>query len=101
MFSRFNPVPTASALVVGVLSAPVSAANAEREALARLAHELAALDPLVDAAEAGAQPTERVRFRYDWLRRDLRQIREGVLEHAHADQAEPRRVAPLPGDYRR
>ena len=49
--------------------------DAEREALARLAHELAALAPLIDAAESGADPTERVRFRYDWLRRDIARVR--------------------------
>jgi RAQPRD family integrative conjugative element protein len=83
------------------LSAPCLAANAEREALARLAHEIDALAPLVDEAQAGAQPGARVRFRYDWLRQDLERIRHGLLEHAHADQAEPRAVAPLRGDYRR
>lgn len=82
-------------------SGQATAAEAEREALARLAHELEALAPLVDAAEAGAEPAERVRFRYDWLRRDIRRVREGVLEHATADQAEPRRYQPLHGDYRR
>jgi RAQPRD family integrative conjugative element protein len=42
-----------------------------------------------------------VRFRYDWLRRDIARMREGVLEHATADQAEPRPYPPLRGDYRR
>ena len=88
-------------LAVLATSGPTTAADAEREALARLAHELEALAPLVDAAEAGAEPAERVRFRYDWLRRDIRRVREGVLEHAAADQAEPRRYDPLRGDYRR
>lgn len=82
-------------------SGHATAAEAEREALARLAHELEALAPLIDAAEAGADPAERVRFRYDWLRRDIRRVRDGVLEHATADQAEPRRYDPLRGDYRR
>ena len=36
------------------------------------------------------------------LRRFLQQrVRDGVLEHATADQAEPRRYDPLRGDYRR
>ena len=67
----------------------------------RLAHELAALAPLIDAAESGADPSERVRFRYDWLRRDIDRVRDGLLEHATADQAEPRLYQPLRGDYRR
>lgn len=82
---------------------PAMAADSidEREALARLAHEVATLAPLIDAAKAVAKPGARVRFRYDWLRRDLARVREGLLEHAHADQAEPRQIEPLRGDYRR
>ena len=56
---------------------------------------------MIDAAESGADPSERVRFRYDWLRRDIVRVRDGVLAHAGADQAEPRRYPPLRGDYRR
>ena len=41
-------------LAVLATSGPATAADAEREALARLAHEPRALAPLVDAAEAGA-----------------------------------------------
>ena len=92
------PVAVLAVLTTG---GPATAADAERAALARLAHEIEALAPLVDAAEAGADRTERVRFRYDWLRRDIRRVRDGVLEHATADQAEPRHYEPLRGDYRR
>ena len=97
----FRPLTVFAAVAVLALSAPSQAGDAEREALARLAHELAALAPLIDAAESGADPTERVRFRYDWLRRDIARVRDGVFAHAGADQAAPRRVAPLRGDYRR
>ena len=93
--------PSVPLLALLALAGPAPAADAEREALARLAHELDALAALVAAAEAGANPAERVRFRYDWLRRDLARVREGVLEHATADQAEPRPYPPLRGDYRR
>ena len=67
----------------------------------RLTQEIDALAPLIDAAEENADKSRRIRFRYDWLRRDLARIREGLLEHATADQAEPRRYPPLRGDYRR
>ena len=97
-FRTLSAVATVAALA---MSGPSQASEPEREALMRLAHELAALAPLVDAAQTGANPAERVRFRYDWLRRDIDRVRDGVLEHAGADQAEPRLYQPLRGDYRR
>jgi len=79
----------------------VADADAEREVLARIAHELAALEPLLREAEAQANPDARIRFRYDWLRQDLARVRLGVEEHVNAPRAEPRTFPPLRGDYRR
>ena len=91
----------AVALVVTV-SVPAQAdQDPERELLARLGYELAALTTLIDDAEAAANPDARVRFRYDWLREDIRRVRTGIQEHVDAPRAEPRTVAPLRGDYRR
>ncbi|MBK1734885.1 conjugal transfer protein [Halorhodospira abdelmalekii] len=88
-----------------LLVAPVAmsgATDGEREALARLAHELKALEPLIKEAEAQADPDARVDFRYDWLRRDLECVRYGIREHIEAPrQPQPRQVEPLQGDYRR
>ena len=81
--------------------------DTEREYLARLAHELHALTPLLETAERHADPDARIRFRYDWLRQDLERVQQGIQEHLQAPRAEPRRVAPLHGveplrgDYRR
>ena len=75
--------------------------DGERAALARLNHEIEALEPLVREAELQADPDDRIRFQYDWLRRDLRQIRFAIEEHIEAPQSEPRKVPPLLGDYRR
>jgi len=75
--------------------------DGEREALARLDHELKALAPLVREAEAQAEPNARIRFRYDWLRQDLERVRSGIEAHINAPRAEPRKVEPLRGDYRR
>ncbi len=84
------------------IAAPAFAADdGEREALARLAHEIELLEPLIAEAEMRADPAARVRFRYDWLRQDLARVRRGILDHVEAPRAEPRRVAPLRGDYRR
>ena len=75
-------------------------ANAEREALARLIHEIEALTPLVDTAKSQASPDARIRFRYDWLRQDLARIRAGIQQHIDAPRVEPRTFPPLRGDYR-
>lgn len=74
--------------------------DAEREALARLIHEIEALAPLIETAESQASPDSRIRFRYDWLRQDLERIRTGIQEHIDAPRTEPRTFPPLRGDYR-
>ena len=75
--------------------------DTERESLARLVHELDALEPLVRTAESQSDPDARIRFQYAWLRQDLARIRLGIEEHLNAPQAEPRRFPPIRGDYRR
>ncbi len=75
-------------------------ADAERESLARIIHELDVLQPLLLEAEAAADPDARIQFRYDWLRKDLERVRQGIQEHIDAPRGEPRAVAPLRGDYR-
>ena len=76
-------------------------ADAEREALARLVHELQALEPLIVEASEAADPDARVRFQYEWLRQDLKRIRYGIEAHIEAPRSEPRSFPPLRGDYRR
>ena len=58
--------------------------DGERDALARLIHEIEALQPLIATAESQASPDARIRFRYDWLRQDLERIRAGIQEHIDA-----------------
>ena len=97
--------------ILGIALAAVPAfavadADAEREALSRLVHELGALEPLIDEAEAQSDPDQRIRMEYDWLRRDLERVRSGIREHIEAPRRLPRSVAPreiepLRGDYRR
>lgn len=76
-------------------------ADGEREALARLIHELESLEPLLSRAESQANPDARVRFRYDWLRQDIERVSNGIRDHINAPRAEPRTFPPLRGDYRR
>ena len=81
-------------------SAPALAdADAEREMLAHLIHELEALEPLIRSAESQANPDARVQFRYDWLRQDLARVRLGIQEHIDVPRAEPRTFPPLRGEY--
>ena len=87
------------------VAAPLHLARAdaagEREALARVIHELQALEPLLRAAQSQSNPDARVRFRYDWLRQDLQRLRLGIQEHINAPRTQPRSFPPLRGDYRR
>ena len=79
----------------------VADADGERAALARIVHELQAIEPLSTEAASQANPDARVRFQYDWLRQDLHRIRIGIQEHIDTPRSEPRTFPPLRGDYRR
>ena len=79
----------------------IADAEGERAALARIIHELQAIDPLITEAASQANPDARVRFQYEWLRQDLDRIRLGIQEHIDAPRSEPRTFPPLRGDYRR
>ena len=66
-----NPLRHVSILLAGILVAaiPLHLARAdaagECDALARVTHELQALEPLLRAAQSQANPDARVRFRYN------------------------------------
>lgn len=94
---------TLFALFVFSLQSPLALADAdaEREVLARVIHELELLEPLLAEAETAADPDVRIHFHYEWLKKDLERVRQGIQEHIDAPRAEPRNVAPLRGDYRR
>ncbi|HSV46447.1 MAG TPA: RAQPRD family integrative conjugative element protein, partial [Ramlibacter sp.] len=51
-------------------------------------------------AAKNADTTARVKFRYDWLGKDLDLVLRGVTDHLDAPR-QPRPVPPLVGDYRR
>jgi RAQPRD family integrative conjugative element protein len=75
--------------------------DGEREMLARIVHEIEAIQPLIRQAESQAKPDARIRFRYGWLLQDLNLIRFGIQNHIDAPRSEPRTFPPLRGDYRR
>ena len=99
MHARWLAAIVCTGLVFGSSQA-LSDPDAEREALARLIHEIEALEPIISTAESQSSPNARIRFRYDWLRQDLERIRAGIQEHIDAPRNEPRKVPPLRGDYR-
>jgi len=94
-------------LVLGLLGTAlpvqfaVADADGEREALARIIHELQAIEPLITEAASQANPDARIRFQYDWLEQDFDRIRLGIQEHIDTPRSEPRTFPPLRGDYRR
>ena len=73
--------------------------DAQREALARIAYELGRLEQLAAEAQRQQDVNARVRFRFDWLGRDLALVRRGIEDHADAPR-QPRPVPILRGDYR-
>ncbi len=79
----------------------IADAEGERAVLARIHHEIRALEPLLAEAASQADPDARIRFRYDWLRRDLDRMLRGLQAHIEAPQGTPRAFPALRGDYRR
>ena len=77
------------------------AATSEHQALLKIDRHLADLESLIDAAEQSADPGARIRFRYDWLRRDIAQVRKGVQMTIYNPLADKQANAPLHDDYRR
>lgn len=74
--------------------------DGENAALSRVVHELDALIPLINAAKAQADADNRVQFDYASLMIDVERIKSAVQEHILAPRTQPRRFAPLTGDYR-
>jgi RAQPRD family integrative conjugative element protein len=96
-----TPVLAVLSLAAVVASAPARAdADAEREALARIAHDLQRVQQQVREAAREAPSGARVRFEYADLERDLELVRRGIDDHLDAPR-QPRPVPPLSGDYRR
>jgi RAQPRD family integrative conjugative element protein len=90
-------------LIIGLAMAPAlyADADAEREALTRIVHELQAVESLITQAQTQADNDARIRFQYDWLRHDMDMLKDGIQAHIDAPRAQPRSFPPLRGDYRR
>jgi RAQPRD family integrative conjugative element protein len=68
-------------LVGRVSQGPNQPTMLEREALARLIEQINVLMPLVREAELNRRPDQRLPFRYDWLKDELRKIQRGIREY--------------------
>ncbi len=88
------------ALVIAACDVARADADAERETLAMLSHEIALLKARVEQAGKQADTTARVRFRYDYLASDLELVKRGIEDHLDAPR-QPRPIPPLKGDFRR
>ena len=73
--------------------------DAERSALSRLAIEIERLEPLIERAKNESEPNARVRFRYDWLRRDLNEVKTGIDAYLTDAEFTPRTFDSLQGEY--
>ena len=73
--------------------------DADRESLARINAELEHVQQMVADAQRHATDAPRVKFRYDWLQRDLDMMRSGIDAHLDSPR-QPRPAPPLKGDYR-
>ena len=84
-----------------VLTSVVSFADSvqERTDLARISNVLNAVYPLIDDAQKQAAPNTRVKFRYNWLRKDIQAIQTGIAEKINMSKVEPRIVQPLKTQY--
>lgn len=91
---------TLSVLTMEGFSFHSSDEDAEHTALVQVVTELKELNKLIDRAEKEADPTARISFQYDWLRRDLKLVRRGIQDHLDTPSSEPREFEPLQGDYR-
>ena len=77
-------------LILTLMTVPIAHADAdaERETLVLVIHELQALEPLIRQAETVAAVDARVRFQYDWLRQDLARVLAGIEAHLEAPRAQ-------------
>lgn len=73
----------------------------ERKALLDILSHFQDADMLIRTAETQQSGDQRIKFRYDWLRKDLYKIKRGISDHLSSPEAQPRAFEPVVGDYRR
>jgi|GEM_PF-1190867 len=88
-----------TALAIAMMMSTPSMADGERESLAKVLHELDGLDVLVTQAEGRSNTSSRIQFKYRSLRSDLAKLRFGIKEYLDVPTIEPRKYAPLSGEF--
>ncbi|MYD44485.1 MAG: conjugal transfer protein [Gammaproteobacteria bacterium] len=73
--------------------------DSERAVLIRLIDSIERLEPLIARAERESDPQVRVQFRYDWLRRDLAEVKTGLEAYLMEAEFAPRSFEPLQAEY--
>lgn len=96
--SLLLPITVATVLALGAVTLHADR-DTERTALARVVAEIEQLDPLIAHAENESEVHDRVRFRYDWLRRDLDEVKSGIEAFLSDAEFTPRTFDPLQGEY--
>ncbi|MBD3611517.1 MAG: hypothetical protein HUJ13_03730 [Hydrogenovibrio crunogenus] len=75
--------------------------SSERKALLNILSHLQEIDVLIKTAETQQNPDQRIKFRYDWLRKDLYKVNRGISDHLSSPESQPRSFEPVMGEYRR
>ena len=73
--------------------------ESERAMLERLIDEIEQLEPFIQNAERERNEAARLRFRYDWLRSDLKKVKTGIEAYLQDTNHSPRTYRALQADY--
>ncbi len=71
----------------------------ENQELAKIQQVIRSLYPMINVAEQQQVKSNRIQFRYDWLRCDLALIQKGISSKLHGVLVEPRYFKSIHGDY--
>ena len=67
--------------------------------LARINSVLDSVYPLINAAQQQAELNSRLKFHYDWLKKDFQEIQAGIAQKINNASIEPRPVKPLKNSF--
>ena len=87
-------------LIISMTSSANAMTDQERELIRRLHDELVVVTKLVDAAEHAASENMRRQFYYSTLRKDLKEVQQGLFDALNERRREPRDLPLIHGVYR-
>lgn len=97
LFSLFALLGLSSAFA----EEPGQSAETEREVLARVVHEIRAIEALIAKADQRKLTGARVSFDYSQLLAELNAVSEGIEEYISGTRLQPRTFEPLRAEYTR